>query len=250
MISLISRISAGVNRRIQQYKERMILKGTVGERLPSIYLDTIDLLRIVKEQDPSINVIFDVGGHIGKWSLLAKSLFPKAQIHVFEPLLIHVEEIKKNLKEIDGIHIYNYGLGANEANATINLSDSTDSSSLLPLTKNMYTIFGQKKTGEELVAIKQIDSLIYRNEIPVPDVLKLDVQGYEIEVLKGAINNLKRIKYIIMEVSFVEFYRKQPLFDDTLIFMKQNDFQLYAFGKNTLTGKPILQTDILFKNIL
>ena len=78
--------------------------------------------------------------------------------------------------------------------------------------------------------------------------MKLDVQGYEKEVLMGAIKNLKKIDYILVELSSSSVYEKQSTKRNIVKFLKNNNFFLLKeLNKGSIT-KNIYQTDCLFHN--
>ena len=79
-------------------------------------------------------------------------------------------------------------------------------------------------------------------------LLKIDTQGYELEILKGAEQTLKYIEAIYAEVSLVELYKNQPLFDEIFKYIKKSGFSVWSVDRavgNNLTGQTY-QLDIFF----
>jgi hypothetical protein len=95
--------------------------------------------------------------------------------------------------------------------------------------------------------VKRAAELIEQNILPVPDIIKLDVQGFELEVLKGMDKYLSQVSYLIVEVSFKEYYHGQPLFLDIANYVAGFNFNIYAFGHSTPVGQELGQIDVLFK---
>lgn len=95
--------------------------------------------------------------------------------------------------------------------------------------------------------IKRVADMISFKTLPQPDVVKLDIQGFELEALKGFDHWLGSVKFIICEVSFKEYYVEQPLFSDILVYLSSFKFQPFAFGYNTPVGRELNQIDVLFK---
>jgi hypothetical protein len=91
-----------------------------------------------------------------------------------------------------------------------------------------------------------LDEYIEKKHLPLPDLIKLDVQGFECEVLNGGMLALQHAKAIITEVSFKEFYKGQCRFDQLVALLAQSGFFLYAFGMRTAVGRPLDQCDVLF----
>ena len=68
------------------------LRGTVAAGLTTGHIDSLELLELLRPNPPQ--VIYDVGANVGTWTLLAKALYPAAQIHAFEPLSMHTEKFR------------------------------------------------------------------------------------------------------------------------------------------------------------
>ncbi|MFI5140147.1 MAG: FkbM family methyltransferase, partial [Sphingobacteriales bacterium] len=213
-------------------------------------IDSLELLELIKSDGFNPVNIFDVGANIGTWTLLAKSFFPEATVDAFEPLREHIEKFEANAKVLDNVHVHTFCLGNENITSSINVSSFSDSSSLLNATSLEFEQFGIKKIKEERVQIKRLEDLVDNKVLPVPDIMKLDVQGFELEVLKGTGKYLNDVSYLVVEVSFKEYYYGQPLFLDIANYLSTYNFSIYAFGHSTPLGQELGQVDILFKKII
>ena len=233
---------------IESQRQRRLRKlhHSVASELKLGHIDSLELLEIVNILTHPPKVVYDIGANIGTWTLLAKSLFPQAQIHAFEPLIIHCEAFKQKTQNILEIYLHKVALGASFCTLDMQVTSFSDASSLLKLADASYEIFGLTKNREESVQVVPLDEYICQYNLPLPDLIKLDIQGYELEALKGATHCLAHAKYLIAEISFLEFYKEQPLFHDIVSFLAQHGFCLYALGTNTPLGKELSQTDVLF----
>jgi FkbM family methyltransferase len=240
---IIDRLSIEINRN----KRKRKLKGSPAANLEIGHLDSLELLELIKKDNLNIKIIFDVGANVGTWTLLAKSFFGDAIVHAFEPLTDHIQKFKTNTSKLSQTVIHPFCLGNENTTSVINVSSFSDSSSILNATQLEYEQFGIKKTSEETIWIKKVGDLIEQDVLPIPDLIKIDVQGFELEVLKGMGEYLNKVSYLIVEVSFKEYYYGQPLFLEIANFLSAHNFNVYAFGHSTPTGIELGQIDVLFK---
>ncbi|WP_309741750.1 FkbM family methyltransferase [Chamaesiphon sp. OTE_20_metabat_361] len=236
--------------RFNLYKRRKVLKNTVAHSLQSKYLDCFEMLQLIKENSQQDICIYDVGACIGTFTILAKGLFPNSIVHAFEPLPDHFQRLKSDTQGITNINLHQIGLGAENKVTRINVTNNSDSSSILKPSTQIKKYWDISTVEVREIKIYRLDDYV-KNEthsIQMPDLIKLDVQGYELEVLEGAYRCLMQATWIIIEISFEELYEGQPLFHEIVNFMAKNDYYLYSLGKNTSTGlHPLVQADCLFK---
>ncbi len=202
------------------------LKNTVAKHLKLGHIDSLELLELTKNNPPQ--VIYDIGANVGTWALLAKALFPQSEIHCFEPLPMHHAEFHKNTDKIDHIYLHNVALGSNYATLKMQVASFSDASSLLEIDSATENCFGVTKSGEEDVLVVPLDDYRKKNQLPLPDLLKLDIQGYELEALKGGEECLSHAQFLIVEVSFLPFYKNQAFFHDIITYLASRNFYLIA----------------------
>jgi len=158
-------------------------------------------------------VIFDIGAARGEWARMAHEIFPNARIHSFEPNAREKPLLDAVKAEIPN---FNYKLGfLGPKRDTITYSDENTQTSLLS---------DAKAKGSATAEMYVLDELIASGEIPKPDFMKLDVQGFELEVLKGAENALKSGPALLLEVSFIDFLPHMPLIEHVMKFMSERDY--------------------------
>jgi len=143
--------------------------------------------------------LFDVGANIGNYSLLLKDKFPNSSIFSFEPSKKTFEKLKLNIKDKKNILSVNCGLGAKEE--TRILYYNYELSGLSSLYKRKWDNYDVDLDKEEKVKIITLDKFCRDKNINHIDFLKIDVEGNEFNVLKGAQDMLskRRIRFIQFE---------------------------------------------------
>ena len=187
--------------------------------------------------------ILDVGANRGDWSRMAAAVFPEAAFLLIEPQQEMVAPLQQFCRDFPRARYVEAGAGATPGELTLTIWDDLEGSSLLPAENTALT---ENKTRRS-VKISTIDSL-YENEASRPDLVKLDIQGFELEALKGAQTLFGRTELFILEVSLYEFMPKAPLFSDVVAFMAQRGYEVYdlpGFMRRPLDG-ALGQTDIAF----
>jgi FkbM family methyltransferase len=200
--------------------------------------------------DLDCNHIIDIGANKGQFALVARKKFPKARIDSFEPLSAAADIFEKVFKNDDNTFLHRIAVGKKEDVATIHVSNKADSSSLLPIGENQVSLFpGTQELEQRSIKVAPLEKIIARNDIQQPAMLKIDVQGYELEALYGCQSLFDKINYIYCECSFFELYEGQALTHEIIEFLSQNGFKLtgiYHVHYNKL-GIAI-QADFLFSS--
>lgn len=195
------------------------------------------------------NILVDVGCHKGDLldSFLKTKKFTK--FYCFEPQKRIFKLLKKKFKKNKKIKIHNYSLGDSHTKKRIYLSNLTSLSTMSKINnksawfKIKKFIVGDKNGTNlyQLVNQKKIDT-VFRNISLKNSFLKIDVEGYEFNVLLGAKNKIKEIPYVLIEKhTFSQYHNNFSLVDN---FLKKNDFEaVKSFYYPTLHYK-----DVLYRN--
>jgi FkbM family methyltransferase len=143
--------------------------------------------------------IFDVGANHGQSIRIFNKIFTDPRIHAFEPSEEVFKRLSENCKDMKNVELYNFGLGETMGYLTFYESNlDLTSTFAYPDTKSSYfkikkaILFVREKNmfRSKLVQIKTLDSFIEEQKINVVDLLKIDVEGFELQVLKGAKKSL------------------------------------------------------------
>lgn len=201
---------------------KQLIRQTVKSALHKVGLDLVrvkpdEKTKLLGLRELGVRSVIDVGANVGQFAALAQAAFPGAQIHSFEPLPSVYQQLRAFAAEKGNgrIHAYNLALGEREgvvpmrAKAEWNLS-----SSLLKSTDAMHERWPNTREESLIdVTLTTLDTFIAKEGLSLPDLLvKLDVQGYEAQVLRGATATLRRARAVILEVNVDPLYEGQASF--------------------------------------
>jgi len=177
-----------------------------------------------------VQVICDIGAHHGEMAIMFSTLYPSAIIYSFEPYSQSFASLKKNVKNNPKIQPVHTAISS--ANGTAELYiNAQDSSSALSATGEMgrkYQSWQTETIGKEIVQTTTLDSWGSQNKIPEIHLLKLDIQGYELHALRGAVQYLQSsVRLIYTEVEFVKIYNENCLYFELEQFLREYGFELY-----------------------
>ena len=203
--------------------------------------------------DDSQMVAFDVGANVGQTTLAFEREFRSARIHSFEP---NPEAYALLTKHVSGhrlITTHPIALGSRCEDRAMHITKSNLTSSLLPISQTATRFLGDlvHEAGQAKVPVSSLDEFVAKENIGHVDLLKLDVQGFEIEVLRGAAVSLRNnhISTILTEVTFVKLYEDQAYFHDVYGELIRHNYQLVGLYHGDYRAGPYLAwCDALFVN--
>jgi len=196
-----------------------------------------------------INLVLDVGANEGQFGKELRASGYRGRIVSFEPLAEPYERLRRcAAADPDWAVAERTAVGSETGTITINLSQASTSSSILPMLPAHAEAAPQTVyVSKETVPIHRLDDL-YRLAPDDRMLLKIDVQGYERQVLAGAPNLLAGCRAVILEMSLVPLYEGQTLALDLWQFMAQQGFEAWALetGFRHKDTWRMMQVDGLF----
>ncbi|MEK6840551.1 MAG: FkbM family methyltransferase [Nanoarchaeota archaeon] len=188
-------------------------------------------------------VIIDIGANYGPYSFFLSKLYPEARIFAFEPAKSSYYILKRITKEfnLSNVTLLKKGLGAKEEKKDI-------------ITPLQYTILAyvsgkniqkSSKDSVEEIEITTLDKFFVRNKISKIDFIKCDVEGFELEVFKGAKKTIRKFKPLILveiEERHTKKYGINP--DKVMKFFKGLGYNYYS-----LKNENVEKTDKITKEI-
>jgi FkbM family methyltransferase len=177
------------------------------------------------------SVAFDVGANIGEWAAEFHRIFPKTKIYCFEPSSKATELLAARFSKNQSIVLEKTAL-SNESGQE-NLWFDSPGSGLASLVKRDLTQFGIDYSSSECVEVTTLDSYCSQNLV-VPDVIKLDIEGNEMKALQGGDSILETVQVIQFEFGGTNI-DSRTYFRDFFQFLTSRGFKIYRLGPRGLT---------------
>lgn len=195
------------------------------------------------------DTVVDAGAHRGQFATFALTRWPAARVICFEPLPKPRARLKRTLAGLAAPHRWEIraeALGARSGAAHMHVASREDSSSMLPLGPEQKRLFSMDETGREPVTVARLDEALADLQLGRA-LLKIDVQGFELEVLKGAGALLERFEAVYVECSFRELYVGQSLEGAVTAFLAETGFNPENERRNFVVFGDVVQVDKLYR---
>ena len=187
-------------------------------------------------------VIYDIGAYRGGWTRLAADVFAQAQFVLFEANRDHAGELAATGRR----HVI-AALGAQDGGRRAfhlpRQGDVTGASLYVEST----THYADANLQVREIETVRLDTLVARDKLPAPDLVKVDVQGAELEVLAGAPETLRDAQALIVEVSLVDYNKGAPLIAEVIAALDRLGFKCADLCEVHRNDRNfVLQLDLLF----
>jgi FkbM family methyltransferase len=177
----------------------------------------------------NINCVIDVGANRGGYGSMLRDIGYSGHIFSFEPVLANFEALSTRAAQRGPWKCFHYALGARNEQAEINVTDEDVFSSFLKPREDSRERFPRNRvTRSETVQVKRLDSVLAEciAGVASPRIyLKMDTQGFDLEVFDGAAGVLPSVLALQSEVSFRPIYHGMPGYQDSL-----RKFEAHGFG--------------------
>lgn len=200
----------------------------------------------------NIQTVIDIGANKGQFTLIARYVFSDATIISFEPLSLCAEKFNKFFSKDQNIIFHQSAIGPINTTQSMHVSKLNDSSSLFPISNRQSTIFpGTEESHIEEIKVAPLHQFLSKEDLLDKRILvKIDVQGYELDVLKGCEYLMHLFDFIYVECSFIELYKGQALAYEVIKYLNNQSFELKGIY-NTFYNKSdiAVQSDFLFQKV-
>lgn len=200
--------------------------------------------------DYAVDTVLDIGANIGQYGMHLREDGYTAKIISFEPISDVFSELKRTASHDALWRPVNVALGDYDGTAEINVSGRSVSSSLhAMLPRHIDSAPETACIRTENIQINRLDTIFEKYcDNAVNIYMKVDAQGYGMEVMKGAEGSLKKIRGIQMEVSLVQLYENEVLLEEMVKYLRERGFSPMSIepgfaDKNT---GQLLQADFIF----
>lgn len=202
--------------------------------------DLSDFLKHIKRLGFEPQTIIDVGVAIGTFPLYEN--FPDSTHLLIEPLCEFEHSIKEICEKYNASYVI-AAAGSNSGNIKINVLPDLSSSSIYKEKESKFI----NSTSREVTQIR-IDDVCEDKGLKGPYLIKIDVQGAELDVLGGSTNIMKYTEVIILEVSLLKIYQEGPELYDVIDYMYKKDYVIYDIfgGQYRQFDGALIQLDVAF----
>ena len=189
--------------------------------IPKNHIDFLKKLSI----DFTPKIIYDIGSNVLSWTREAKKMWPTSEIIAFDAIE-NVEFLYKehNIK-------YHIGVLSKEDNSVVRFYENN----INPAGNSYYKEIGHSKSNElypeNMYTEKNthtLSTVVKKHNFLSPDLIKIDVQGAELDIIIGGLDVINAAKYLIVELQDTQYNKGAPLADTTIQFLENNRWELVA----------------------
>lgn len=198
-----------------------------------------------------IETVLDVGANVGQYArMLRRDLGYGGKIISFEPMAREYRILSKTAGNDPAWEVHNCALGEADSQMMINVAQNSVSSSFLPATSRLSQAAPQTSCiGEENVTVRKLDTIFDRLKLSSESMwLKVDAQGFESRVIKGAEKSLTSISTVQLEMALAQVYDGEAMFEDLIMEMYGKGYRLVHLipGLYDSNNGELLELDGIF----
>jgi FkbM family methyltransferase len=199
--------------------------------------DMAFLLQLLRRNGPAPETVIDVGAYVGDWAAECRRVFPDARILMIEPWEPRVARLRALCAADPRLEV-----------ASALLSSRAGVADFVEQASNSSILRGGAG-GAVKMPMTTLDDLVAGTKFESPQLLKIDVQGHDLEVLKGATRTLSSVDVLIVEVSLIPLHPEAPSVRAVIDWLDDRGFQLLDIAG--LIRRPVddalWQMDAVFK---
>jgi FkbM family methyltransferase len=193
-------------------------------------------IKLMHSKGYELETVYDIGAFRGEWASTFKKAYPKAEVILFEANAAH-----ENFLEKTGLKFFNVVLSGpdRESVSFFNGADSGDS-----YYKETTTHYDTKPSIQ--IPCFTLDYMVAEHRLNLPQFIKLDTQGSELDILRGSQKSLERADFIYIECPITIYNKGAPSIEDYLTFFREKHFIPFDIYEVHRSEDTLLQVDIMF----
>jgi FkbM family methyltransferase len=187
------------------------------------FADMEPFLEFVRDRGFRPRLVVDVGANRGAWTRMARRVFPEARFLLFEPQPEMRNPLDALCREDSNVEWFEVACGSREETRLQTIWPDLEGSSFLPYSDAERIARGEQRP----VRLRPLDDLLLERGASIPDLVKLDIQGFELEALRGATSLFGHTELFVVETSLFEFLPRLPLLREVIDFMAERGYEVY-----------------------
>jgi len=213
---------------LRRFEEQLQLAQGKGGGTASLAQEVRAGLSLLPASRRTKPVVFDIGANVGEWSSTLLEIEPDASVVCFEPSQVASEILSERFSRISNVRIVQIGIG--KQRETTQLWADRAGSGLGSLSRRRLDHFGIDFSFTEKVEVTTLDEWTGINDI-YPDLLKLDIEGHELDALNGSTETLEHVSVVQFEFGGCNIDTRTYL-QDFFYFFTERNFRIFRLGPN------------------
>jgi len=195
-----------------------------------------------------VDTVIDVGANVGQFGDLVREIGYEGHIYSFEPVEHVYDQLASKAAQDGRWSAYKLALGSESGKTKINVFRNSVLSSILPLNETGRNFDRMGFSHEEETNVMTLDDFISENISQISHIfLKMDTQGYDLEVFKGARNSAKKFYGLQSELSLMPIYEGMPTYSEALSVYENAGFRVSGiYGVSRKEDLSLLEVDCVF----
>ena len=177
-----------------------------------------------------ISTVFDVGANVGTTARLFARRFSQAQVFAFEPVPTTYKTLLENTKDIETIKCFNIGFGDKLETKDIYIFRNSEVSTVVRNSPYAVKILRSEPLSSASISLQRLDDFTVKNNVEQVQVLKIDTEGFDLQVIKGAHHLLERNAVTFLYCEFNDLFPSSELaggaLSDIHVTLTQENFKL------------------------
>jgi FkbM family methyltransferase len=208
---------------------RTFIEKATGRRIFRVLPLGIDPLYDIQRRVPGkpLRIIFDVGANIGQSAHVFARQFPQSAVYCFEPSAATFQQLKNNLKQYNNISFHQLALGQSQQEVKMAHAGSSDQNRILKAGEEQLV---SKDVQLENIRMQTLSGFCQEQRVPTIDYLKIDTEGFDLEVVKSGQDMLSSsaINFIEVEVGMNPANTLHVSLEEMKKYLES--YQYYLFG--------------------